>query len=88
MLKDAGFQLAQARARVDPELVDKAVTDVGVGPQRFGLASRSVERQYEQLPKALAKRVVPAQRFKLANQLVVMAKFQVRFDSVLDCHQG
>ena len=54
MVKDAGFQLAQARARVDPELVDQAVTDLGVGPQRFGLASRSVERQHEQLPQALA----------------------------------
>ena len=54
VVEDAGFQLAQARARVDPELVDQSVTDFGVGPQRFGLASRSVERQHEQLPKALA----------------------------------
>ncbi|MFZ0248552.1 MAG: hypothetical protein WAL61_01305 [Acidimicrobiales bacterium] len=54
MVKDPGFQFAQARARVDPELVDQAVTDLGVGPQRFGLASRPVERQHEQLPKALA----------------------------------
>jgi hypothetical protein len=54
VVKDAGFQLAQARARVDPELVDQAVTDLGIGPQRFGLASRSIERQHEQLPKALA----------------------------------
>ncbi len=87
MVEYAGFQLAEARARVDPELVDQSVTDLGVGPQRFGLASRPVERQHEQLPEALAKRVVPAQRFQLAHQLVVMAKLQVRLDPVLSCHQ-
>ena len=48
--RHAGLQLAQARARVDPELVDQSVTDLGVGPQRFGLASSSVEGQHEQLP--------------------------------------
>ncbi len=32
--------------------------------------------------------MVPAQRFQLADQLVVMAKLQVRFDPVLDCHDG
>ena len=88
VVQDAGLQVAQSRAGVDPELVDQAVTDLGVGPQRFGLASSSVERQHEQLPKALAERVVPAQRFQLAHQLVVMAELQVRFDSVLGCHQG
>jgi hypothetical protein len=54
VIKDAGLQLAQARSRVDPELVDQAVTDLVVGPQCFRLPSRSVERQHEQLPKALA----------------------------------
>ena len=88
VVEDAGFHLTQARARVDPELVDQAVTDLGVGPQRFGLASRSVERQHEQLPQALAERVVPAQRLQLAHQFVVMAELQVRFDSTLGCHQG
>ena len=32
--------------------------------------------------------MVPAQRFQLAYQLVVLAESQVRFDSVLRRHQG
>ena len=66
MVQDAGFQVTQRRSGVDPELVDQAVTDLGEGSQRFGLAPSSVERQHEQLPQTLSQRVVPAQSFELA----------------------
>jgi hypothetical protein len=88
VVQDAGLQVTQRRCGVNPELVDQAVTDLGEGTQGFGLAPSSIERQHEQLPKTLAQRVVPAQRFELAYQLVVMAEPQVRFDSVLRRHQG
>ncbi len=88
VVQDAGLQGTQRRPGVDPELVDQAVTDLGEGTQGFGLAPSSIEGQHEQLPQAFAQRVVPAQPFQLANQLVVMAEPQVGFNSVLGRHEG
>jgi hypothetical protein len=59
--QDAGLEIAQGRARVDAELVGQVVADFGVGAQGLGLAAGPVQGEDEQLPQALAQRVLPAQ---------------------------
>ena len=88
MGENAGLELSQGRAGVDPELVDQVVTGLAVSPQGFGLASGPVKGEHEQLPQPLAKRVFPAQRLQLADELAVMAQHQVGFGAGLGRHQG
>ncbi len=88
MGQDAGLELPQGRAGVDPELVDQVVTGLAVSPQGFGLASGPVQGEHKQLPQPLAKGMCPAQRLQLADDLAVMAQHQVGFDAGLGRHQG
>ena len=88
LIKDPGLEVAQGRARIDAELLDEVVADLGVGAQCFGLASCSVEGEHEQLPETLAERVFPAQRLELVDQLRVAAAGQIRFDPGFDGDDG
>ena len=86
--QDAGLKFPQGRAGIDAQLIDQAVTDLGVGAQRFGLPSGPVQGEDQQFPQALAKRVLPAQRLQFAGEFPVAAQHQVRSGPGLDRHQG
>ena len=66
----------------------RQVTGLAVSPQGLGLASGPVQGEQEQLPQPLAKRVFPAQRLQLADELAVAAQHQASFGTSLDRHQG
>ncbi len=86
--QDPGLEFPQGQAGVDAQLVDQAITDFGVGAQGLGLPSGPVQGQDEQLPQALAQRVLPTQLFQFAGQLPVAAQHQVRFGTGLDRDQA
>ena len=52
------MQLLQARARVDPELLDEHAPPVLECLERLRLPARPVEREHQLLPEALAQRVL------------------------------
>ena len=56
--------------------------------QGLGLPSALVQGQDEQLPQALAERVLPAQRLQFGGELAVAAQSQVGSGPGFDRHQG
>ena len=86
--QDPGLEFPQGRPGVDAQLIDQAITGFGVGAQGLGLPSGPVQGQDEQLPQALAQRVLPAARLQLAGELPVAAQHQVRSDAGFDRHEG
>ena len=88
MGQDAGLELPQRRAGVEAQLVDQAITDLGVGAQGLGLPSAPVQGEDEQLPQALAQRVFPAQRLQFAGQFRIPSQAQVGSGAGFGRHQG
>ena len=84
MGQDPGLQLAQFRARLEPELVTHVPPAVAVGLQRLGLPPAAVEREHELAAYALAHRVVAHQRLELSDHLCVAAERQVCVDALLE----
>ena len=86
--EDLGLELAQLRARLEPQLVAHLPSAVAVGLQRLGLPPAAVEREHELAAYALAQRVLAHERLELADHLRVAAERQVCVDALLDGDQA
>jgi hypothetical protein len=75
--ENAGLEFLQGRAWVDAHLADQTLTDFGIGAQSLRLPAGPVEGEDEQLPQALAERVLPAQCLQLGGELTMAAQSQV-----------
>ena len=83
LAQDPSLQLADARRRLEPLLVQHRA-EVAIGGQRVGLAAGAVEREHELRPQPLAQRLAAGQRLELAGQVAVAAQRQLGVDPVLE----
>ena len=81
MLQDRLLEPLQRLARIEAELVDERRARVLVGGERVGLPARPVERQDQQLPQALAQRMLPHERLQLRHDLGRTAERQIRLQT-------
>ena len=78
------MQLLQARARVDPELLDEHAAPFLEGVECLRLPPRPVQREHQLLPEPLPERMLPDQRFELAHDFPGPACLDVGFDALLE----
>ena len=78
------MELLQCGARLDAELLDKVTAGFLVRGERFCLSPRPVQREHQLAAEALAKRVVPDERFHLGNELCVALTFEVGVNAILE----
>ena len=67
VVEDLAFELAQPRARVEPEVVGQPRAHPLIGRERVGLAARPVERGDQQRPQALAVGRARERRLELGD---------------------
>ena len=67
------LELAELAARLDPELLHEHAAGLGVGVERFRLASRAEERQHQLRAQPLAQWVPGDQVLELADDRAVLA---------------
>jgi hypothetical protein len=65
--QDCLLELAQSRPRLESELVAQPAVRGAIGPERFCLASRAVEREHQLLGEPLPRGMRLAQLLKLAD---------------------
>ena len=76
--EDRLLQLLERAARFEPEFVEQHAPCVSERRQRVGLPARSVEREHEIAPEALAMRVLCDQPLELAHELRVPTERESR----------
>lgn len=84
LAQDRLLQVAQALARLDPELFDEALPCLLVDLECLGLAAGAVESEHQLRAEALSQGVLAHQELELANEIGVAAKRQVDVDTFLD----
>ena len=57
LAEDQRLQLAEPRARLDPEPLDEVLAGPAIRGERIGLAAHPVQRRHQQRPQSLAERV-------------------------------
>ena len=78
------MQLAEGRARLDPELVHQRAAGVLVGLERLGLPAGAIEREHQLRAQPLAQRILGDERLQLADELGVAAGLEVGVDALLE----
>src|SRR5439155_26927279 len=81
--QDRAVELLEARTRVDPELLDEHAAALPERIERLRPPPRTVEREHQLLPKALAERVLGDEGLELADDLRVPARRHVGVDPLL-----
>ena len=69
------LEAAKLRRWFDPELFAELLARSLVGAESVALAPRSIQRQHQQTPETLAKRMLLGQRLQLAYRLGMFAYF-------------
>ena len=78
--EDCVFHPGHVVPRLDPQFGHQEGAQILEDPERFGLASRTVERQHALRPQSLAQRVGTGQRLQLAREGLVAAQGQTGVD--------
>ena len=86
MREDLSLELLQGGARLDPQLVDKCPSAVGVNGERVCLATRPVQGEHQLAAKPLAERLGRDDALKLGQQLAVVAKLELCLEPLLKRH--
>ncbi len=73
------MQRAELRARIDAQLLDQQLPDLGEAGQRLGLTAAPVEGEHPQFAQVLAERVLGDQGVQRVQDLGVPAQFQAEF---------
>jgi len=81
------LELLERGARLDPELVDEPLPRSAVRLERFGLASRAVEREHELAAQTLAQRMLGNERLELADDRGMAPEGERSIDPLLDREQ-
>ena len=68
LAQDRALQLAQPRARLEPELLHEPGARVAIDRQRLLLAPRAVEREHQLAAQLLAQRMLARERVELGDQ--------------------
>ena len=82
--EDRPLELLQLDAGLEPELVVQAVPRLPVHLEPLGLPAAAVEREHQLGAKALAERVLGAERLELGNERQVAAERELGVDPLLD----
>ena len=82
--QDCSLELAQRRARVDPELLDENAPALLKGLERLRLPSGTVEGEHQLPAKALAERMLSDEPLQLADDVGMQAERELRLDSFLE----
>ena len=82
--EDGAFELAEALARLDAELVDERAPCVLVGLQRVRLAVAAEQREHQLGAQTLAVRVLGDQRRQAADHVGVAPQREVGLDLLLE----
>ena len=87
MAQDRRLQLAQRRARLEPQLLDQQLAPGAVDVERLGLAAGAVEREHQQAAGALAQRLGGDQLLQIGQRLRVAAALQPPVGELLARHE-
>ena len=82
--EDRALELLQLAAGLEPEFVVQKRACPPIDLEALCLTARPVEREHQLSAKALAVRMLRAQRLDLADQRELTAERQLRIDSLLD----
>ena len=74
LLEHAPLQPAEVSTRLQPEFLVQPPSQLDIEVERLGLAARTVERQHRKALHALPQRLVPCQRERVTEHLVVPAE--------------
>ena len=85
--QDRAVQLAEGRARLDPELVHERAASVLVGLERLRLPAGAIEREHQLRAQTLAQRILGDERLQLADELGVEPGLEVGVDALLEHRQ-
>ena len=81
--QDRLLQLAQRRARLDPQLFYQRPPRRLVDGERVGLPAATVQREHQLGAHALAQRVLGGERLQLGDQIGVATERQIGLDPLL-----
>ena len=84
LTQDGALELLQHRARLDPELVHQQPSAFAVAGERLRLPSAAVEREHQLPPRLLAQRLLLHERLQLADETLVPAELELRFDPLAE----
>jgi hypothetical protein len=83
LAQDPCFQLAQARIRHEPELVEE-LSPFAVALERLRLPAASVERQHQLAAQPLAQRVLRKERLELRNEHAVSTECEIGVETLFE----
>ena len=84
LAEDRGVQFAQPRARLDAELVHEHRAGAAVCLERFGLASRPVERGHQEPAGPFAERMLRHEPLERGDDVDVAPERELRLDPPLE----
>ena len=87
MAKNVALEALQLGPRLDPELLDERPPGVLIHGERFGLASRAIQREHELPAEALTEGMGADERLELADEVSGRPGREVEIDPGLERNQ-
>ena len=79
-----GVEIARLRSNTVAKLIHQQPPALAVASERLRLPSAAVEREHQLPPRLLAQRLLLDERLQLADETLVLAELELRFDPLAE----